>query len=218
MESLDDYILRHTDEENPRLAALYRSAWLHLMNPRMSSGHVQGRVLKMLVAMARPRHILEIGTFAGYSALCMAEALTGEGRLTTFEIDDELEDFTRPQIEGSPWAVRIDFRIGDALVEVPRLGETYDFVFIDGDKRHYVEYYEMVMQHTTSDAFILADNTLWDGHVTDPAYDRDAQTIAIRDFNDRLVADRRVEKVILPVRDGLTLIHKIPNLQNAKPE
>lgn len=206
--TLDEYILQHIDAESDYLQRLYRDAWVHLMNPRMSSGHLQGLLLKMLVEMVHPHRILEIGTFAGYSALCMAEGLTDDDKLYTFEIDDELEDFTRRWIEGSPIGHRVEFIIGDALQLVPTLGVKFDFVFIDGDKRQYLNYYEMALEHTEPKAFILADNTLWDGHVVEDAYLRDNQTKAIRQFNDFVASDSRVEKVILPLRDGLTIIHK----------
>ena len=207
-EAIEAYILQHMDEESDYLKALYRKAHLKLINPRMTSGHLQGRLLKMLVQLARPKRVLEIGTFAGYSALCMAEGL-GEGALLhTYEIDDELEDFTRPWIEGSPYGDKVCFHIGNALEEVPQLGEVFDFVFMDGDKRQYMEYYEMILQHTSPGALILADNTLWDGHVVDKAYLNDRQTVAINEFNAFVAADKRVEKLILPLRDGLTMIRK----------
>ena len=208
MQNLDDYILQHIEPESDYLKALWRSAHVHLMNPRMSSGHVQGRLLKLLVQMARPQRVLEIGTYVGYSAICMAEGLTEGARLVTYEIDDELEEFTRPWIEGSGVGNRIDFRIGNALDEVPKHDEQFDFVFIDGDKRQYTDYYEMALAVTTPGAFILADNTLWDGHVVDTAYDRDQMTQGVKAFNDRVAADTRVEKVILPLRDGLTIMRK----------
>ena len=196
------------DEESDYLKSLYRQAHLKLINPRMTSGHLQGRLLKMLVQLARPRRVLEIGTFAGYSALCMAEGLGDGAVLHTYEIDDELEDFTRPWIEGSPHGDKVCFHIGNALEEVPQLGEVFDFVFMDGDKRQYMEYYEMILQHTSPGALILADNTLWDGHVVDKAYLNDRQTVAINAFNAFVAADKRVEKLILPLRDGLTMIRK----------
>ena len=207
-EAIEAYILNHMDEESDYLKALYRQTHVKLINPRMTSGHLQGRLLKMLVQMVRPHRVLEIGTFAGYSALCMAEGL-GEGALLhTYEIDDELEDFTRPWIEGSPYGDKVCFHIGNALEEVPRLGEVFDMVFMDGDKRQYMEYYEMILQHTSPGALILADNTLWDGHVVDSAYLGDRQTVAINEFNAYVAADKRVEKLILPLRDGLTMIRK----------
>jgi predicted O-methyltransferase YrrM len=174
----------------------------------MASGHLQGRLLKMLVQMIRPKRILEVGTFSGYSAICMAEGLEADGKVYTFEINDEQEDFTRPWIEGSPVADRIEFIIGDAITEAPKLGVEFDMAFIDGDKRTYVEAYEMALSVVRPDGFILADNTLWDGHVVDSAYDRDQQTQGIRRFNDYVMADKRVEQVIMPLRDGLTLIRK----------
>ena len=205
---LDDYILRHIDKESDYLTALYRDTHVKLLRPRMASGHLQGRLLKMLVCMIRPQNILEIGTFSGYSALCMAEGLEPGGRLYTFEINDEQEDFTRPWIEGSPYASRIEFIIADALDTVPRMDVTFDMVFIDGDKRRYTDYYEMVMKKLRPGGYIVADNTLWDGHVTEEGRNNDAQTRSIMKFNDRIAADTRVEKVILPLRDGLTIIRK----------
>jgi predicted O-methyltransferase YrrM len=174
----------------------------------MASGHLQGRLLKMFVRMIRPATILEVGTFSGYSAISMAEGLDEGGRLYTFEINDEMEDFTRPWIEGSAVADKIDFIIGDALTEAPKLGIEFDMAFIDGDKRTYRECYEMVLSILRPGGFILADNTLWDGHVVDVAYNKDHQTQGITDFNDYVAADGRVEQVILPLRDGLTLIRK----------
>ena len=162
----------------------------------------------MLVQMIRPKNILEVGTFSGYSALAMAEGLEKDGRLYTFEINDEMEDFTRPWIEGSDLADKITFIIGDALTEVPQLGVTFDMAFIDGDKRSYCAYYDMVLSVLRPGGFIVADNTLWDGHVVDHAYDGDRQTQGIELFNDYVARDNRTEQVILPLRDGLTLIRK----------
>lgn len=206
--SIDDYILQHIDAEPEYLYRLYRATNIHLLHGRMASGHLQGRLLKMLVRMIRPKNILEVGTFSGYSALCMAEGLDADGHLYTYEINDEQEDFTRPWIEQSPVADRITFTIGNAITETPRLGITFDMAFIDGDKRTYRETYEMVLSVLRPGGFIIADNTLWDGHVVDPAYDRDQQTRGIETFNDYVARDERVEKVILPLRDGLTMIRK----------
>jgi predicted O-methyltransferase YrrM len=174
----------------------------------MASGHLQGRLLKMLVQMIRPQRVLEVGTFSGYSAISMAEGLPEGGRLYTFEINDEMEDFTRPWIEDSEVADCIEFIIGDALTEAPKLGIKFDMAFIDGDKRTYRETYEMVMSILKPGGFILADNTLWDGHVVDEAYNKDHQTQGILAFNDYIAQDSRVEQVILPLRDGLTIIRK----------
>lgn len=207
--TLESYILSHIDQEGDYLHRLYRATNIHTIHGRMASGHLQGRLLKMLVTMIRPRNILEVGTFSGYSAICMAEGLEEGGKVWTFEINDEQEDFTRPWIEGSPVADRIEFIIGDAITMAPSLGIVFDMAFVDGDKRTYVETYEMAMSVLRRGGYIIADNTLWDGHVTDHAYDRDSQTAGIRRFNDHVAADPRVEKVILPLRDGLTIIRKI---------
>ena len=206
--ALEDYILAHTEPEQDDLYRLWRATNIHTIHGRMASGHLQGRLLKMLVQMIRPERILEVGTFSGYSAISMAEGLLGDGHLYTFEINDEMEDFTRPWIEGSSVADRITFIIGDALTEAPKLGLMFDMAFIDGDKRTYRDCYEMVMRLLKPGGFILADNTLWDGHVVDHAYDHDRQTQGIETFNDYVMTDGRVEQVILPLRDGLTLIRK----------
>jgi predicted O-methyltransferase YrrM len=206
--TLDDYILAHTEPEPEYLYRLWRATNLYTIHGRMASGHLQGRLLKMLVRMIRPKNILEIGTFSGYSAISMAEGLDDDGQLYTFEINDEMEDFTRPWIEGSEVADKIHFIIGDALQEAPKLGITFDMAFMDGDKRTYCDCYEMVMGILRPGGFILADNTLWDGHVVDHSYDRDHQTQGIETFNDHIAADTRVEQVILPLRDGLTIIRK----------
>lgn len=207
-ESIDDYILEHIDAENDYLKALYRDTHVKLLRPRMASGHLQGRMLKMFVEMIRPRCVLEIGTYSGYSALCLAEGLGENGILHTFEINDEQEDFTRPWLERSPFADKIRFYIGDALELVPEMAITFDLAFIDGDKRKYIEYYEMILAHLSSGGYIIADNTLWDGHVLEEPKSTDAQTISIKAFNDFVAKDERVEKVILPLRDGLTIIRK----------
>lgn len=207
--NLDEYISTHIDAEGDYLYRLYRATNIHTIHGRMASGHLQGRLLKMLVEMIRPQNILEVGTFSGYSAICLAEGLQPGGKVYTFEINDEMEDFTRPWIEGSAVADKIDFRIGDANILAPQLGVEFDMAFIDGDKRTYLDTFNMVMSILKPGGFIIADNTLWDGHVTDPAYDHDHQTQGIRTFNDAIAADRRVEKVILPLRDGLTIIRKL---------
>lgn len=223
--TIDDYILAHIEPEGDYLHRLWRATNIHTIHGRMVSGHLQGRLLKLLVLMLKPHRILEVGTFSGYSALCMAEGLQqlyqtalkqGEGpdkaterpMLYTYEINDEMEDFTRPWIEQSPVADYIDFRIGDAVTEAPKLGLTFDLAFLDGDKRTYQEAYEALLPFINTGGAILADNTLWDGHVVDPAYDHDHQTMGIRRFNDHVAADPRVENVILPERDGMTLIVK----------
>lgn len=208
-DNLDEYIVRHIDPEGDYLHRLWRDTQLRLSYGQMASGHVQGRLLKMLTRMIRPKLAVELGTFSGYSALCIAEGLDEGAMLHTFEVNDEQEDFTRPWIEQSPVADKIRFIIGDAITEAPQLGVTFDLVFIDGDKRTYRQTCEMALSVLRPGGFILADNTLWDGHVVDAAYDKDPQTRGIREFNDWLRQDSRVERVILPLRDGLTLIRKL---------
>lgn len=206
---IDDYILQHIDKESDHLQKLYRQTHLQLLYPHMVSGHLQGRILKMIVRMIRPKNILEIGTYSGYSAICMAEGLEDGGKVYTVEVNDEQEVFTRPWIDSSGYADKIDFRIGDALEVVPKLGVTFDMAFIDGDKRRYVEFYEMTLKVLRSGGFILADNTLWDSHVTQEHVRKsDQQTLGIMRFNDLVAQDDRVEKVILPLRDGLSIIRK----------
>lgn len=213
--TIDEYIEQHIDEEGVYLHRLYRATHTKLLYGRMASGHVQGRLLKMLVRMIRPKNVLEIGTFSGYSALCMAEGLEEGAMLHTIEIFDELEDFTRPWLENSPWADKIRFHIGDALKVVPELGIKFDMMFIDGNKRIYPQYYEMAMNYLNDGGYIIADNTLWDGHVItfdndgESVNHKDEQIVGVMEFNDIVAHDKRVEKVILPIRDGLTIIRKI---------
>lgn len=206
--SIDEYILHHIDSESDYLKALYRDTHVKLLRPRMASGHLQGRLLKMMVRMIRPKTVLEIGTYSGYSALCMAEGLEQGAMLHTFEINDEQEEFTRPWLENSPFSDKIRFYIGNALECVPQMGLTFDMAFVDGDKRRYIDYYNMVYDHLSPGGYILADNTLWDGHVLEEAQPSDRQTQGIKAFNDYIAQDERVEKVIIPLRDGLTIIRK----------
>lgn len=206
-ELLEQYILDHIDKEGELLKRLNRDTHVKFLRPRMLSGHLQGRILKMFCQMIGPDRILELGTFTGYSALCMAEGLNPGGVLHTIEMDDELEDFTRSYLEQSPYREYIRFHIGNAIEVIPTLDEIFDLVFIDADKRLYSEYYELVFEKVRPGGFILADNTLWDGKVIDPQ-SRDKQTEGIRKFNDLIASDMRVEKVIIPLRDGLTIIRK----------
>lgn len=207
--TIDQYIEQHIDPEGDYLYRLWRATNIHTVHGRMASGHLQGRLLKMLVEMIRPQRILEVGTFSGYSAICMAEGLEEGGTVWTYEINDEQEDFTRPWIEASPVADKIKFFIGDANVEAPKLGIEFDMAFIDGDKRTYLDTYETVLPLMSHGGFILADNTLWDGHVVDDSYSHDHQTQGIKAFNDFVATDPRVERVIVPLRDGLTIIRKL---------
>lgn len=205
-----DYIEQHSSPESDVLKQITRSTHLEVINPRMLSGHVQGRVLSMFSQMIRPQRILELGTFTGYSALCLAEGLTENGKLITIEHNDEMESAIRRNLALSPLGDKIELVIGDAKEELRQLGErreAFDLVFIDADKKEYCDYLDLVLPLMRSGGWILADNTLWDGHIIDPAYDKDKQTVALREFNDKVAQDSHLEKVILPLRDGLTIIH-----------
>ena len=208
--TLEEYISLHTSPENEVLEAITRDTHVHILNPHMLSGHVQGRVLSMLSHMIRPKRILELGTFTGYSALCLAEGLAEGGRLITIEHNDELEETIQRNLSRSPLCEHIELRIGDCKLVIGDLkNQVFDLVFIDADKREYCTYLDAVYPLVPVGGFILADNTLWDGHIINPAYDKDKQTLGLRAFNDKLKEDDRFEQVILPLRDGLTLIRKI---------
>lgn len=210
-QTIEDYILDHIDAEPGLLHQLDRDTHLYHLRPRMCSGHLQGRLLKMFVRMINARRILELGTFTGYSALCLAEGMPFDGELHTIEIDDELEDFIRQHFANSPYADRIHLHIGDAkrVINQEDTG-SFDLVFIDANKREYCEYYDLVFPYVNEGGFIIADNTLWDGHVVEEDHFNDAQTQGILKFNRMIADDERVEKVILPIRDGLTIIYKKP--------
>lgn len=209
-EELEEYILKHISDEPAHLSQLHRDTHLYRLYPRMCSGHLQGRLLKMLVRLQRPERVLELGTFTGYSAQCLAEGLLSPtAHVHTIEIEDELEDFIIQHLESSPYAHQISLHIGNATQIFPTLGnEPWDLVFIDANKRHYPQYYEMIIPHLRPGGLIIADNTLWDGKVANPGDKVDAQTAGILEFNNMVAADPRVEVVILPLRDGLTLIYK----------
>jgi len=210
-EQLEDYILSHIDPEPQPLARIDHDTHVQNIYWHMCSGHLQGRLIKMLTRMVNPQRVLELGTFSGYSALCLAEGLADDTcRVDTVEIDDEQEDFIRQHLAMSPWGQRVALHIGDAREVVPQLDTLYDLIYIDANKRQYVEYYELVMDYLKPGGFIIADNTLWAGKVVDEKAMSEAQTRGIMAFNDRVAADDRVEVVIVPVRDGLTLIHKLP--------
>jgi predicted O-methyltransferase YrrM len=206
---LEEYILAHIDHEPELLREMQREAHVKLLHPTMVSGHLQGRLLKMLVQMIRPARVLEIGTYTGYSALSIAEGLEDDAALHTIEIDDEMEDMIRRYFSRSPSGKRITLHVGDAFEIIPRFGDAYfDMVFIDADKRDYWKLYETVLPKVRKGGFLLADNTLWHGKVLEETESNDWQTKGIIAFNDKLADDDRVEKVILPLRDGLTLIRK----------
>ncbi len=205
--TIEEYVLSHIDKEPEVLSWLTRETHLRTLKPRMLSGHLQGRMLKMFCAMMSAKRILEIGTFTGYSAICMAEALPEDGELHTLEINDEMEEFLNEVFERSGMSEKIHLHIGDASRLIPQLEGQFDVVFMDGNKRHYSEYFDVVFPKLRLGGLLIADNTLWDGHVLEDS--KDAQTVGVQKFNDKVFSDERVERVIVPVRDGMTLIRKI---------
>lgn len=208
MNQLDQYILSHISEEDALLKELNRQTHVKILRPRMLSGHMQGQFLYLLCKMLNPKRILEIGTYTGYSAICMARGLAEGGCLDTIEINDELKPFTEGFIARAGLGDVIKLHIGSALEIVPQLPDVYDLAFVDGDKREYPAYYDLVLGKLRSGGFMLADNVLWDGKVVQPLAPNDDYTKGILDFNRMVAEDRRVEKVILPIRDGITIIRK----------
>ena len=209
MEDLEEYIEAHIDAEPAALRALWRRTHLRHVYPRMCSGHTQGRLLKMLAALAAPRRAVELGTFTGYSALCLAEGMAPGTELHTIEIDDEMEPELSELFAAPHPGAGITLHIGDALQVLPQLPGPWDLAFIDANKRHYIDYYELLLPRMSRGGLILADNTLWSGKILHPEAARDPQTRALLEFNDLVAADPRVETVILPVRDGLTMLRVV---------
>lgn len=207
-EAIEKYILEHIDEEGQLLENLNRDAHVNLLRPRMLSGHLQGRLLKMLCRLIQPRCILEIGTYTGYATLCLAEGAVDDAEIHTIEVNDELEDFIMKHLHNSKLRERIRLHLGDAMEIIPAIDCMFDLVFIDANKRTYIEYYNLIFDKVRHGGLIIADNTLWDGKVLETPKPSDKQTIGIQQFNDMIAKDNRVEKVILPMRDGLTLIWK----------
>lgn len=207
-ERLEHYIRHHIDKEPRILTELDRAAHRDLLYPRMVSGHLQGRILYMLCQMIQPKRILEIGTFAGYSALCMAEALKKGALIHTIEVNDELQDFTQGFFDASEYGDMIKLHIGDALEIIPHLDDKFDLVFIDANKRNYIDYYNIVFDRLNPGAYIIADNILWDGKVVEEVVKKDKQTQGILAFNKMVQEDERVENVILPIRDGMMVVRK----------
>ncbi|ASS49197.1 MAG: methyltransferase [Candidatus Fluviicola riflensis] len=208
-QELDDYVCKHTSPENELLAKLNRETHLKIMQPRMLSGHFQGRVLSMLSHMIHPERILEIGTYTGYSALCLAEGLTETGKLITIDVNAQLESFVREQFKKSELNSKIDFRIANAMELIPQLDEQFDIVFIDADKQNYINYYHLVFDKVKKGGYILADNVLWSGKVTGDYEKLDKDTRLLMDFNKLVQEDERVENVLLPIRDGIMIARKI---------
>ena len=206
--TIEEYILSHSYDEGALLKALERDAHVNLLRPRMLSGHLQGRILKMFCRMMQPRRVLEIGTYTGYATLCLAEGLPEDGLVHTLEINDEMEDFIFKYLNQSPLQEKIRVHFGDAMEIIPQLDEQFDLVFIDADKRLYSAYYDLVFPKVRAGGLILADNTLWDGKVVETIPASDRQSLGILAFNEKIKQDERVEKVILPLRDGLTMIWK----------
>ncbi|WP_297059171.1 O-methyltransferase [uncultured Duncaniella sp.] len=202
----EDYILSHISPEPEHLQRLYRHTHLTHLYPRMCSGHLQGRLLSMLVSMIRPRRVLELGTFTGYSALCLAETLPEGGEVHTVELDDEMEEELEALFASSPGGDRVKLHIGDAMQVIPTLDEDWDLVYIDANKRDYTAYLDLLLPRLRPGSFIIADNTLWDGKVFDTAANHDPQTLGLDAFNTFVASHPRLSSVILPLRDGLTLI------------
>jgi caffeoyl-CoA O-methyltransferase len=206
--NIERYILEHIEPEDSVLQELDRETHLKVLGFRMLSGHLQGQVLTLFSKMIQPERILEIGTFTGYSAICLAKGLTETGKLLTIELDDELEDMAKKFFNKAGLQNKIIQLIGPALEIIPSLSEKFDLVFLDADKREYVDYYNLVFDKVRSGGYIIADNTLWSGKVLDTPMPADEQTIGIKNFNEMIKNDFRVEKVILPLRDGITIIRK----------
>lgn len=209
-ERLEQYILEHSTPESPLRARLSREAHVRLLRARMLSGHLQGNLLQMICRMLRAQRVLEIGTYTGYAAHCLAEALDEDGEVHTIEYDDEMEDFIREFLAEASYRDRIHLHLGDALVLIPELVQqhSFDLVYMDANKRQYIDYYELLIPHLPTGAIVLADNTLWDGKVVEEPLPTDSQTQAILAFNDWVQRDPRVENLILPLRDGLSIIRK----------
>ena len=205
--TLERYIIEHSTAENPALEELYRQTHIKFINPIMSTGFIQGRLLEMISKMIKPDRILEIGTFTGYSAICLAQGLTEKGVLTTIEIDDELQSFANEFFIKAGVEKKIRQITGNALEIIPLLEEKFDLVFIDGDKREYCDYYRLSIDKVKSGGFIIADNTLWGGKIFEKDI-KDRHTKGIVDFNDMLMHEKDIEHIIIPLRDGLTIIRK----------
>jgi caffeoyl-CoA O-methyltransferase len=203
---LQRYAEAHTSEESELLKRINRDTHSLIMKPRMLSGHMQGRFLALISKMIRPKHILEIGTYTGYSAICLAEGLSPDGKLVTIDVNEELEGRVRGYFNDSGLSDKIDYRIGNAIEIIPQLSGLFDLVFIDADKENYPHYYDLVIDKVASGGFILADNVLWSGKVI--ASDPDKDTRVILAFNEKIQRDPRVENVLLPIRDGISIIRK----------
>ncbi len=204
-QDLEDYIEQHSQKEPALLAALNKETYQKILLPRMLSGHFQGRVLSMLSKLIRPVNILEIGTYTGYSALCLCEGMQVTGQLHTIDIKEELVDFQRKHFDKSPWGKQIVQHLGEAVDIIPALDLKFDLVFIDADKENYLNYFELILPKMNTGGIILSDNVLWSGKVLEPLHPNDLSTKVLLEYNQLLATDPRVETVLLPIRDGLTV-------------
>ncbi|MFV8371122.1 O-methyltransferase [Flavobacterium sp. LB2P74] len=204
-QELEDYIEQHSEKEPVLLAALNKETYQKILLPRMLSGHFQGRVLSMLSKLIRPVNILEIGTYTGYSALCLCEGMQATGQLHTIDIKEELVDFQRKHFDKSPWGKQIIQHLGEAVDIIPTLDLKFDLVFIDADKENYGNYFELMVPKMNKGGIILSDNVLWSGKVLEPLQPNDLSTKALLEYNKVLATDPRVETILLPIRDGLTV-------------
>ena len=204
-QELEDYIEQHSEKEPVLLAALSKETYQKILLPRMLSGHFQGRVLSMLSKLIRPLNILEIGTYTGYSALCLCEGMQEKGQLHTIDIKEELVDFQRKHFDKSPWGNQIVQHLGEAVAIIPTIELKFDLVFIDADKENYLNYFELILPKMNKGGVILSDNVLWSGKVMEPLHPNDVPTKVLIEYNQLLATDSRVETVLLPIRDGLTV-------------
>lgn len=208
-EDIDQYAHQFTQKESELLAKLNRDTQIKMVNPRMLSGHLQGRFLSMISHLKQPKTILEIGTYTGYSALCLAEGLNKNGQLITIDINEEIAHFAQQFIDQSDYTSQIELMVGDATKIIPTLTQTFDLVFIDADKENYNVYFDLIIDKVPQNGYILIDNVLWDGHILKPENEMDLNTKAIHQFNQKVHNDSRVENLLLPIRDGLMLLRKI---------
>jgi predicted O-methyltransferase YrrM len=208
-EEIEEYSVAHTEDESALLKSLNRETHANVLSPRMLSGHLQGRFLSMISRMIRPDRILEIGTYTGYSALCLCEGLNPGGGLITIDINEELETFTRGYFNQTPYKDQIDYRIGNAVDIIPSISDTFDLVFIDADKINYSSYFNLCLDKVRTGGFIIADNVLWSGKVVQPLVKNDKDTQALLDFNRMVHEDSRVSNILLPIRDGLMVLQKL---------
>ena len=208
---IEKYIQEHTSAEDELLHEIYRKTNLSVIQTRMISGHIQGKIIEFFSKMIRPKNILEIGTFTGYSAICLAKGLQDDGELHSIDINDEILEIAKNMIVKSLYVNKIHLHSGDAKNVIPTLKKQFDIVFIDGDKRDYINNYNLVFDLIPVGGFIFADNVLWDRKVVEPVKSKDKQTLAIIEFNDFVQNDPRVENVLFPVRDGMMIIRKLSN-------